>query len=148
MPAAPTSAAEEVIVNLLKPSEAVSDLIKEGETHRLVPDQIPAGWKGNPGIVYEQQGDNRQRLVDGTETGLIHATFSIYCITRNRGVSRAMTQAVRPALAVNGSATIAGVRVRQVFVKNGERDESLPSADGNEPPERYRAIDVVVHYRT
>lgn len=145
---APTSAAEEVIVHLLKTNEAVSLLIKDGEDHRLCPDQLPRNWKGKTSLVYEQQADNRQRLVDGRETGLIHSTFAIYCIDRNRGTSRVLTSAVRSALGVNGTATIAGVLVRQVFVKDGERDESLPGADGQEPPERYRTLDVVVHYCT
>lgn len=144
MPATLTNAAEEVIVHLLKTSEDVGALVEE----RYCPDQLPIGWKGKTSIVYEQQQDKRQRLAAGTETGLIHAAFAVYCIDRNRGKSRILAAAVRSALTVNGSTTIAEVRVRQVFVKDGERYESLPGADGQEPPERYITLDVVVHYRT
>lgn len=144
MPATLTNAAEEVIVHLLKTSEAVGELVQD----RYCPDQLPLNWKGKTSIVYEQQQDKRQRLADSTETGLIHTTFAIYCIDRNRGKSRILAAAVRAALTVNRSATIAEVRIRQVFVKDGERYESLPSADGQEPPERYITLDVVVHYRT
>lgn len=145
---APANAAEEVIVHLLKTNEAVSELVKTGDDHRICPDQLPMGWKGKTSIVYEQQSDRRQRVVSGAETGLRHPAFSVYCIDRNRGTSRVLATAVRDALTVNGSTVIAGVNVRQVFVKDGERDESLPGADGQDPPERYRTLDVVVHYRT
>lgn len=144
MPAELTSAGEEVLVYLLKTSGTVAEIIGT----RIVPDQIPATWKDQDGVVYEKAGERRQRVVSGATTGLVHEAFTIYCISRRRDTSRILAAAVRAALTVNGSATIAGVRVRQVFVKDGERDESLPAADGQETPERYRTLDVIVHHRT
>jgi hypothetical protein len=142
MPATLTSAAEEVIVYLLKSNEQVQELVSA----RIVPDQLPIDWKDKTSIVYEQQSDKRQRLISGRETGLIHASFAIYCIDRNRGKSRILAKAAREALATNLRQTIAEVDVCQVFVKDGERDESLPGADGQDVPERYRTLDVIVHY--
>lgn len=144
MPATLTSAGEEVIVYLLKTSSEVADIVGT----RIVPDQIPIGWKDQDGIVYEKSGDKPQRVVSGATTGLNREFFSVYCISRRRDTSRILAAAVRSVLSVNGTTTIAGVRVRQVFVKDGERDESLPAADGQETPERYRTLDIVVTHRT
>jgi len=144
MPTVLVNAAEEVLVHLLRASETVQELV----ANRIAPDQLPIDWKDKTSIVYELQSDRRQRLVNGTETGLIHTRFTIYCIDRNRGRSHILAKAVRDAIAVNETQTIAEVRVRQVFVTDGERDESLPGADGVDAPERYRALDCVVHYRT
>jgi hypothetical protein len=142
MPLTLTSAGEEVLVYLLKSNEAVQSLVD----FRIAPDQCPIDWKDKTSIVYEQQTDKRQRLLSGAETGLIHSSFSIYCIDRNRGNSRILAKAVREALAINTYETVAGVKVCQVFIKDGERDESLPGADGTDQPERYRTLDCVVHY--
>lgn len=144
MPVTLTSAGEEVLVHLLKVDDAVQELVG----FRIAPDQLPIDWKDKTCIVYEKQQDRRQRVVSGAATGLVHETFSIYCIDRNRAVSRALAEAVRNALNTSATQTIAGVNVRQVFVKDGERDESLPGTDGQDNPERYRTLDCVIHRRS
>lgn len=148
MAAVLTSAGEEVLVYLLKSDVVVQELVSSVDEFRIAPDQCPEAWKNLTSIIYEQQSDKRQRLVNGAETGLVHVRFSIYCIDRNRGKSRILAKAVRDAIAVNETQTIAGVRVRQVFLVDGERDESLPGTDGQDSPERYRTLDCVIHYRT
>lgn len=137
-----TNAAEEVLVYLLRSAEAVRELIHD----RIQPDQLPLEWRGKTSLIYEQQADTRTRLVGGAEGGLVRASFSIFCVDRNRGVSRILSKAVREAIATNGRQTIAGVDVRQVFVKDGERDESLPGVDGKDAPDRYRTLDCTISY--
>lgn len=147
MPATLTNAAEEVLVHLLKVDQAVTDLVRiDDERFRIGPDQCPIDWKDKTSIVYEQQADSRTRLVNGSEAGMCRATFSIYCIDRNRGRSRILAKAVRDAIACQGRQTIAEVLVLQVHVKDGERDESLPGTDGADQPERYRTLDCVITY--
>lgn len=136
------NAAEEVLVYLLKSDEQVQSMVD----FRIAPDQCPLAWKDLSSIVYEQQSDTRQRLLGGVEGNLIRATFSIYCINRNRGTSRIIAKAVREAIARVGRQIIADVTVLQVHVKDGERDESLPGADGQDQPERYRTLDCVITY--
>lgn len=149
MPATLTNAAEEVLVYLLKTDPTIQELVRVSDQEfRIAPDQCPLDWKNDASIVYEQQTDSRRRLVGGEEGRLIRATFSIYCIHRSRGVSRILAKAVREAIAVNGRATILDIDVRQVFVKDGERDESLPGSDGQDNPERYRTLDCVITYHT
>ena len=140
--------AEEVLVHLLKTDESVLALVGFSDGFRIVPDQLPIAWKGQTSIVYAQQSDKRQRVVNGSETGLVRVRFAIYCVDRNRGVSRQLATAVRNAITVNSSTEIAGVRVRQVFVADGEQDESLPGTDGQDAPERYRTLECVITYRT
>lgn len=142
MPATLTSAAEEVLVYLLKSDATVQELVDA----RIVPDQLPIGWKDSTAIVYEEQSDARPRLVNGVEAGLVRRTFAIYCVDRNRGTSRILAKAVRDAIATVGRQTIAGVTVLQVHVKDGERDESLPGADAQDQPERNRTLDCVITY--
>jgi len=142
-----TNAAEEVLIYLLKSDGNVAEMVRAGEETLIFPDQLPKKWKGKTSIVTEMQSDRRQRLLAGDETGLVHTRFTIYCIDRNRTKSRLLAQVVRNALH-NQMGTIAGVSVRQAFVPDGERDESAPSVDGDETPERARALDCVVHYVT
>lgn len=140
--------AEEVLVHLLKTDAGVIALVGFADGFRIVPDQLPIDWKGKTSIVYAQQSDKRGRLVSGVESGLYRVRFSIYCIDRNRGVSRQLAAAVRSAISLNFPTTIAGVSVLQVFVVDGEQDESLPGTDGQDAPERYRTLECVIHYRT
>lgn len=144
MPAALVHAAEEVLVYLMKSDEAVQGLVD----FRICPDQLPIEWKDQTAIVYEQHADKRQRLINGSGTGLIHSYFTIYCIDRNRAKSRELARAIKSAIAVESRQTIAEVEVCQVFVKDGDHDVSVPSADGIDQPERYRTLECVIHYRT
>jgi len=134
-----------VLIYLLKSNGDVADMVRAGEETLIFPDQLPKKWKGKTSIVTEMQSDRRQRLLAGAETGLVHTRFTIYCIDRNRTKSRLLAQVVRSALH-NQSGHVAGVTVRQTFVPDGERDESAPSVDGDETPERARALDCIVHY--
>lgn len=137
-----TNAAEEVLVHLIRSDESVRSMIAD----RVCPDQAPLTWKNYTCIVYEQQSDKRQRTLSG-ESGLVHARFSIYCIDRNRAKSRLLAKLVRAAIAVDTRTTIVDVDVKQVYVVDGERDESLPGADGLDAPERYRTLDCVIHHQ-
>lgn len=135
-------ASEEILVELIKRNADVKTLIDE----RYAPDQAPLAWKDVTHLVYAQQSDKRQRLLDGSETGLRHARYSLYCVDRSRAISRLLAQVLRTAIAVNAPTVIAGKKVCQVFVPDGERDDSLPGTDGLDLPERYRTIDCVIHY--
>jgi hypothetical protein len=138
------NAAEEVLVHLLKTDALVQALVGEVDQFRICPDLLPAKWRGKSAIVYEQQGDKRQHTLAGP-TGLIHSRFKLYCVHRSRIVSRQLAQAARDALH-NKVGDYVGVTVRQVFVPDGEQDESVPADDGNEQPERSRTIEAIVHY--
>lgn len=144
MPTVLTNAAEEVLMHLLKSDEEVESFV----AMRICPDYAPIEWQDKTCIVYTQQADKRQRLIGGAETGLIRSRFTIYCVDRKRVTSRLLATAAANALRVPSRRTIADVDVLQVFIVNGERDESLPGTDGKEPPERYRTFDCVIHYRT
>lgn len=136
--------AAEVLVELLKRNEAIANLVGQ----RICPDQAPIDWRMYNFIVYDFQQDKRQRLADGTETGLMRVRFSIYCCSRNREKCREIAAAARSAISVNSTTEIAGRTVRQVFVPDGERDEAMPSVDGQDVPVRASVIDCVIHTRT
>lgn len=144
MPTVLTNAAEEVLMYLLKSDEGVEAFVGM----RICPDQAPIEWENKTCIVYVQQADRRQRLVHGAESGLVRSRFTIYCVDRKRVTSRLLATAAANALRTPSRTTIADVDVLQVFIVNGERDESLPGFDGKEPPERYRTFDCVISYRT
>jgi len=147
MPTVVQSAAEEVLVHLLKTNEATNEHVRiDGDQFRIAPDQAPSEWRNQSCYVYEQQSDNHTRLVNGARSGKTSSRFSLYCVNRNRATSRLMAQDARRALTVNNRQTIAGVLVLQVFVANGERDESIPGIDGQDAPDRYRTLDVIVHH--
>jgi len=147
MPATVQSAAEEVLVHLLKTNEATLEHVRiDQNKFRIAPDQAPSEWRGQSCFVYEQQSDKHQRVMSGERTGLTHTRFSLYCVDRNRAVSRLMAQDARRALTVNTRGMIAGVETLQVFVADGERDESVPGIDGQDAPDRYRTLDVIVHH--
>jgi hypothetical protein len=138
------NAAEEVLVHLLKTNGPVMEILHEAEGFRIHPDLLPSKWRGKRSIVYEQQSDRRQHTLTGP-TGLIHARFKLYCVGRNRGECRELAAAARTALH-NQVGTFASVVTRQVFVPDGEQDESVPADNGDERPERSRTIEAVVHY--
>ena len=135
-------ASEEVLKKLLDLSTDLKTLVDT----RIAPDQAPLDWKDLTHLVYAQQSDRRQRLLSGAETGLRHTRYSLYCVDRSRAKSRLLAQVVRAAITVNAPTVIAGVKVCQVYVPDGERDDSLPGTDGLDLPERYRTLDCVIHY--
>lgn len=140
----PTVAGEEVLVALLKAHETIRDL-------PVVPDQAAAGHAEC--IVYELADEKRKRLLSGAHTGHVTRKFNLYVKHPSRGASRVLADACRAACHAKGGrddqgrqVTVAGKWLKQSWVLDGERDESLPGVDGSREPDRYRTLEVILIY--
>lgn len=140
----PTVAGEEVLVALLRTHETTRDL-------PVVPDQAAAGHPEC--IVYELAEERRKRLLSGLHTGHVWRKFNLYVKHPSRGASRVLADACRAALHAKGGRDdqgnkvyVAGTWLKQSWVVDGERDESLPGVDGSREPGRYRTLEVVIVY--
>ena len=142
--ARPETAGEEILIALLRRSETLAAV-------PVVPDQAAAGHPQC--VVYELLEERRRRLLSGLHTGHVWRKFALYVKHPSRGASRVLADAVRAALHAQGGRdadlnkiVVAGKWLKQSWVVDGERDESLPGVDGSREPDRYRTLEAILIY--